>query len=324
MVRAAFVVSAFTLAAADWESFKAKYNKVYNSDDIEAAHRATYELNMQRNADHNALNLGFRLGENQFSDLTQEQFRVAAGLGGYKEPPLDSMTSAVHLGEHVYDGSELAASVDWTTKGAVTAVKQQGSCGSCWAFATTGMIEGAWQIASGSLQTISEQQFLDCSGAGSCSGGVMDWAIDYATDNGMATAASYPYAGRQYSCQISFTTAIHRGHIAGYTNVQHGSKSGLQSALMGRPVGVAIEADQYAFRNYESGVLSSGCGTDIDHAVTFVGYGTASGTDYWLVKNSWGRGWGDNGYIKISSMSNVCGVMTGTPLYARVNAAVEV
>jgi len=319
MVRAAILASALALASADFETFKAKYNKVYNGD--EAAAKATYEANMQRVEDHNALNLGFELGENQFSDLTQEQYRVAAGLG-YKAS--DSSEGLPLLGEHVHDGSELAASVDWTTKGAVTAVKDQGQCGSCWAFSTTGSTESAWQIGSGSLKSISEQQLVDCATATSagCQGGSMAGAIQYEAGTAMATEASYPYTARDGSCKSSFTAAIPRGGVTGYKSVQS-SKSSMQSAIMQQPVSIAIEADQYAFQAYRSGILSSGCGTSLDHGVLAAGYGTENGQDYWLVKNSWGTSWGASGYIKISSASNVCGVLS-QPVYPAVSTSVAV
>jgi len=323
MVRAAIVASALALASADFESFKAKYNKVYNGD--EAAARATYEANMQRVADHNALNLGFELGENQFSDLTQEEYRIAAGLG-YKA--LESSHGMPHLGEHVHDGSELAASVDWTTKGAVTPVKDQGQCGSCWAFSTTGSTEGAWQIGSGSLKSLSEQQLVDCATATSsgCQGGSMAGAIQYEAGTDMATEASYAYTARDGTCKSSFTTAIPQGGITGYKTVgKHNgaSVSDMQSAIMQQPVSIAIEADQYAFQAYSSGILSSGCGTRLDHGVLAAGYGTENGQDYWLVKNSWGTSWGQKGYIKISSATNVCGVLN-QPVYPAVSASVAV
>jgi len=274
---------------------------------------------------HNAQNLGYTLGENQFSDLTQEQFRVAAGLG-YKAP---QQHMGAHLGEHVHNGEELADSVDWTTQGAVTPVKDQGQCGSCWAFSTTGSTEGAWQIGSGQLVSVSEQQLVDCATATSagCQGGSMAGAIQYESGTAMATEASYPYTATDGTCKSSFTAAIPEGGITGYKTVGNfffgASKSSMQSAIQQQPVSIAIEADQYAFQAYESGVLSSGCGTSLDHGVLAVGYGSESGQDYWLVKNSWGTSWGQAGYIKISSDSNVCGVLN-QPVYPQVSASVAV
>jgi len=324
-MKSAVFASALVLASADFEAFKQRYGKVYNGD--EDAFKATYDANMQKNDVHNSQNLGFELGENQFSDLTQEQYRVAAGLG-YKEAP-ESMNGLPHLGAHVYNGEELAASVDWTTKGAVTPIKDQGQCGSCWAFSTTGSTESAWQIGTGSLKSISEQQLVDCATATSsgCQGGSMAGAIQYESGTAMATEASYPYKGADGSCKSSFTTAIPQGGITGYKSVgsffSKASVSTMQSALQQQPVSIAIEADQYSFQAYKSGVLTSGCGTRLDHGVLAVGYGTESGQDYWLVKNSWGTSWGLSGYIKIGSASNVRGVLN-QPVYPQVSSSVAV
>merc|ERR1712159_944937 len=149
--------------------------------------------------------------------------------------------------------------------------------------------------------------------------------MGYESGTAMATEASYPYTASDGTCKSSFTTAIPQGGITGYKSVGNfftgASKSALQSAIQQQPVSIAIEADQSAFQSYSGGVLSSGCGTSLDHGVLAVGYNTAQ--DYWLVKNSWGTSWGDAGYIKISSASNVCGVLN-QPVYPQVSGSVAV
>jgi cathepsin L len=310
-MKSTVLASAVVLASADWEAFKAKYGKVYNGPE-EEEHRQTYEANMQWAADNSNADVTF--GENQFADLTQNQYRTAAGLG-YKA----NKGNLPHLGVHEYNGEELAESVDWTTKGAVTPVKDQGQCGSCWAFSTTGGMEGAWQIASGSLTSMSEQQLVDCSTQNSgCNGGSMELAFNFAGTVNVATEASYPYTARDGTCKSTGTTAIPRGGVTGYKSVGQSSDS-LKSALQTGPVSVAIEADQMAFQLYSGGVLKSGCGTNLDHGVLAVGY-TA---DAFKVKNSWGSSWGENGYLQISTSGNTCGIHSDAS-YPTVSASVEV
>merc|ERR1711939_1032433 len=215
------------------------------------------------------------------------------------------------------DSAASAATIDWTTKGAVTPVKNQGQCGSCWAFSTTGGLEGAWQLSSGNLVSLSEQQFVDCSKQNSgCNGGLMDAGFSFAQGTAVATEDSYPYTASDGSCQSSFTTGIPQGGVTGYKDVDH-SADALTSALNNNPVSVAIQADQSVFQQYTGGVITSGCGSNLDHGVLAVGYdGTAI-----KVKNSWGSSWGDNGYVQIDASQ--CGITTSAS-YPTVSSSVEV
>jgi len=320
-MKSVFFATVGVAAAMPWEEYKAQYGKVFNGD--EDSHKQTYESNLQMIDEHNAQGLPFTMGINQFTDLTQEQYREAAGLGWKPAPTEGTMPVLSH---HVHNGEELADSVDWTTQGAVTKVKDQGQCGSCWAFGTTGGIEGSWQIATGSLKSLSEQQLVDCSKFPNmgCNGGNPSIAVSFETKHNVCSEQSYPYTATKGSCQgdTSCTAAIPQGGVTGYNSVG-ATVNDFKAAVQQNPVTIAIEADQASFQHYQSGVLTSGCGTNLDHAVLAVGYGTESGNDYWLVKNSWGTSWGMSGYIKIASASNQCGVLNQAG-YPSVSGSVSV
>merc|ERR1712019_13708 len=175
---------------------------------------------------------------------------------------------------------------------------------------------GSWEVSTGSLVSLSEQQLVDCSKQNSgCNGGLMDYAFSYYRSTSIASETSYPHTARDGSCKSSYTAAIPKGGVTGYTDVSS-SSSALMSAINSRPVSVAVEADQSAFQRYSGGIVTSGCGTNLDHGVLAVGYDTTEG--YFKVKNSWGSSWGENGYLKISTSGNVCGIKS-QPSFPKVN-----
>jgi cathepsin L len=243
---------------------------------------------------------------NKFADLTSDEFVARyTGVNRTVEPTPQDLTG---IQDNVIVSNP--TSVDWRSKGAVTGVKDQGQCGSCWSFSTTGAIEGAQKIATGSLVSLSEQELVDCdTGNYGCGGGwpidAMAWVIK---NNGIDTESSYPYTAKDGSCKKSSGTV--GGHIRSYKQVSYGSESSLETTTVSGVVSVCIDASHYSFQLYSGGVYNEpNCSSrNLDHAVLVVGYQN-SGTPYWIVKNSWGTGWGDKGYIYMTKgQNNQCGI----------------
>jgi C1A family cysteine protease len=236
-------------------------------------------------------------------------------MGRIISPPRRSLRSISSSSFAPLNTTALPTSVDWSAKGAVTPIKNQEQCGSCWAFSTTGSVEGAWFLAKGELVSLSEQQLVDCSGPEGnqgCNGGLMDYAFEYIIKNkGITTEAAYPYTAADGTCQAAGKPV--EATLSGYKDVSPNSETALLTAIAQQPVSVAVEADQSVFQFYSGGVMDSACGTALDHGVLAVGYGTDTGKDYYKVKNSWGADWGEKGYIRLGrgakfNPSGQCGI----------------
>lgn len=268
---------------------------------------------------HNAGNHSFTVGHNKFSHMSADEWK--AYVRGGLQRPAHEPAPFVH--EAPTDLRSLSGSVDWVSAGAVTGVKDQGQCGSCWSFSSTGALEGAYKLKHGSLKSFSEQHLVDCDNFDSgCNGGLMDRAFTWVQRNGgLCYESDYAYTSgttkKAGTCQESKCTKDKNVTPSSHTDVTPNSDSAMMSALNKQPVSVAIEADQTAFQLYKSGVFTAACGTNLDHGVLAVGYGTdsASGLDFYKVKNSWGTGWGEGGYIRLQKGGNMqkegqCGILS--------------
>ena len=293
-----------------FSNFQERFSRRYeNIQELEARFQI-FRSNLRGIILHNLdYRQNFTMGINQFTDLTPQEFKDQY-VGGLK----------VEVGSYgckTYSSSASGApaSIDWRNKGAVTTVKDQGQCGSCWTFSSTGAVEGAWAIAKGQLVDLAEQQLVDCAtgisyGSHGCSGGQMEGAFKYVIEHGQCSLASYPYTAKDGTCKTCTTIA----HVSSCSDVKPNDQISLKGAVSQQPVAIAIEADTRYFQSYSSGVLtSSSCGTSLDHGVLIVGYGAENGIDYWLVKNSWGTSWGDKGYVKIARTDStndagICGI----------------
>lgn len=306
----------------------------------------------------NARNLTYTLGHNHFSGMDSTEFSQYIGFESNakelsfhfpdervqsKVAEIKCLTGCVEhydsaaklstlkcvkdcLAEHeALSLASTPSSVNWVTAGGVTPVKDQGQCGSCWSFSTTGALEGAYFVSHGTLPSFSEQQLVDCDNRQNggkdmgCNGGLMDNAFTWIEKNGgLCSESAYPYTSGTTktagTCQKTCST-VANSKVVTYADVAASSDAAMMAALAKQPVSIAIEADQKDFQLYKSGVFTGACGTNLDHGVLAVGYGTLDGEDYYLVKNSWSTTWGDGGYIRLgrgsqyNSGNGQCGML---------------
>jgi cathepsin L len=300
----------------DWQIFKALYQKSYATLEHDALRRIIWEDNIRYIQKHNMEadrgKHSFWLGENPYADMTIDEFKAI--MNGYRYN-----ASAVSRCGHYMAPSHVTAfpdSVDWRDKGYVTPIKNQGQCGSCWSFSTTGSLEGQHFKKTGKLVSLSEKNLMDCSkpeGNHGCEGGLMDQAFAYIIkNNGIDTEESYPYEPRDGSCRFK-EEDIGATEVS-CMDIERESEEDLQKAVATEgPISVAIDAGHRSFQLYKRGVYKEPeCSSlRLDHGVLAVGYGTDGGDDYWLVKNSWGTMWGDEGYIMMArNERNMCGIAT--------------
>ncbi|KAK0419289.1 hypothetical protein QR680_014064 [Steinernema hermaphroditum] len=274
-----------------WETFKATYEKSYENEEDETVHKTAFLQKKHFVASHDGAS--FRVGLNHLSDLTPEE-------GAPFKKPLDA---------------DVPEAVDWRQLGLVTDVKDQGDCGCCWAFSATGALEGQHKKVTGRLVSLSEQNLMDCSweyGNAGCNGGLMDAAFEYVKDNGgVDSAQAYPFLAMDAQCR--FNESAVGADAAGFVKLPRGDEEALKIAVATvGPVSVAIDASHYSFQLYAGGVyFEPECSaTNIDHAVLVVGYGSdPKEGDFWIVKNSWGQEWGEQGYVRVArNRDNHCGI----------------
>ncbi|XP_046520605.1 procathepsin L [Equus quagga] len=299
---------------AQWYQWKATHRRLYGVNK-EAWRRAVWEKNMRmielHNQEYSQGKHGFTMAMNAFGDMTNEEFRQV----------MNGLHNQTHKKGRVFReplSAELPKSVDWRKKGYVTPVKNQGLCGSCWAFSATGALEGQMFRKTGKLVSLSEQNLVDCSwaqGNEGCNGGLMDYAFQYVKDNGgLDSEKSYPYLAEDGSCK--YKPEYSAANDTGFLDIQQQEKFLMEAVATVGPISAGIDASLESFQFYKEGIYyDPDCSSkDLDHGVLVVGYGFEgkdSSNKYWLVKNSWGEDWGMNGYLKMAKdRKNHCGIAT--------------
>nr|QOV03077.1 cathepsin L6 [Dysdercus peruvianus] len=304
------------LLRPEWENFKKIHGKSYVNRIEEEYRLNVYLENKRLIEEHNikfaAGNVTFSMGMNEFGDLTSEEVNAMMNnYQDYNDQDVELRTEFVAS----TSSADIPSSIDWRDKGAVTPVKHQGSCGSCWAFSATGSLEGQHFLKTGKLVSLSEQNLVDCSERyhnHGCHGGTFIRGFNYIRDNGIDLEASYPYETKSGDCR--FNASEIGAKLKGYAKTLQYDEEALKVAVAKvGPVSVGMDASKQSFHHYTGGIYyEKSCSSKrLNHAVLVVGYGTENGTDYWIVKNSWGKRYGEHGYIRVArNKKNHCGIAT--------------
>jgi cathepsin L len=317
VVLAVLIACSSCASISEWSQFKAMYGKSYGLSE-DSYRRTIFEKNLNFIQSHNMqYALGkktFTVAMNKFGDLTNTEF--VGQMNGFNKTR--SMLNGNEGSQFLKPTNvKIPDSVDWRTQGYVTPIKDQGQCGSCWAFSAVASLEGQHFKAAKKLVSLSEQNLVDCSrkfGNMGCDGGLMDQAFQYVKANqGIDTEDSYTYTAEDGKCKFSKDNV--GATCTGFTDITSGDEDALSTAIATiGPISVAIDASQDSFQFYSSGIYSDeNCSSEeLDHGVTAVGYGSqGSGQDFYIVKNSWGTGWGAQGYIMMArNQDNMCGIAT--------------
>ncbi|KAI3813372.1 hypothetical protein L1987_18094 [Smallanthus sonchifolius] len=297
-----------------YELWLTRHGKTYNALGEKESRFQIFADNLRFIDEHNfSGNRTYTVGLNQFADLTNEEYR-SMYLGTKADPyrRIAKMQRGEISRRYAVQANEMfPKKVDWRERGAVTPIKNQGGCGSCWAFSTVAAVEGINKIVTDDLISLSEQELVDCDNVNNsgCNGGSMDLAFQFIVSNGgIDSESDYPYKGVGDVCH----PIRNQGKVVsidGYEDVPPMNEKALMKAVAHQPVSVGIEASGMAFQLYSSGVFTGSCGTELDHGVVVVGYDSENGKDYWIVRNSWGTNWGEDGYVRMER--NVHGTRDG-------------
>nr|4QRG_A Chain A, Papain [Carica papaya]4QRG_B Chain B, Papain [Carica papaya] len=292
-----------------FESWMLKHNKIYKNIDEKIYRFEIFKDNLKYIDETNKKNNSYWLGLNVFADMSNDEFKekYTGSLAG------NYTTTELSYEEVLNDGDvNIPEYVDWRQKGAVTPVKNQGSCGSAWAFSAVSTIESIIKIRTGNLNEYSEQELLDCDRRSyGCNGGYPWSALQLVAQYGIHYRNTYPYEGVQRYCR-SREKGPYAAKTDGVRQVQPYNEGALLYSIANQPVSVVLEAAGKDFQLYRGGIFVGPCGNKVDHAVAAVGYGP----NYILIRNSWGTGWGENGYIRIKrgtgNSYGVCGLYTSS------------
>jgi len=293
-----------------FQAFKLAHGKTYLNQVEETKRFNIFTDNVRAIDEHNALYtkglVSYKQGINQFTDLTREEFRAKLTLSSANKPQFNTT-------KYVKRGLAIPDSVDWRTQGQVTEVKDQGDCGSCWAFSVTGSTEGAYYRSSGNLVSLSEQQLVDCSTDinSGCGGGYLDYTFEYVEQYGLESEASYPYTASDDDCKYDASAVVTK--VSSYKSIDSEDEDALLEAVATvGPVSVAMDATYLS--GYETGVYQDDyCSPEgLNHGVLIVGYGSENGQAFWIVKNSWGTVFGESGFFRIVRGQNECGIAEDT------------